>query len=323
MTTTMTDGVVVGVDGSPSSLIATDLAAEEARLRGVALSVVHVLSPPPAAPVGPGAPAATATATAGTAPAPEGARAGPGTLPPGAAAPRDRAEKLVAEAVSRVRALAPEVAVSGEVVAGETLPVLVEHSRTAALVVVGGRGTGGFTELLLGSVAEHLAAHAHCPLLVSRGGLQPPPGPVVLGVDGSPSGSGATGFAFGQASLHGCGLVAAHMWSEWTAPLSAPEKRSMPFTYEPDMLREGEERLLAEALAGWRERFPDVGVEHRVLRGRTREGLIEASKEARLLVVGRRGRGGFAGMLLGSVSHAALHHAHCPVVVVPQGERRG
>lgn len=90
----------------------------------------------------------------------------------------------------------------------------------------------------------------------------------------------------------------------------------MPYAYEPGMLADAEERLLAEAVAGWRERYPSVSVEYKVLRGGAREALIESSGSAELLVVGARGRGGFVGLLLGSVSQALLHHAHCPVTVV-------
>lgn len=290
--------VVVGVDGSEASLAATEHAAEEAALRGTGLRVVQALSWPTA-------PVLSGVTVAGSA----------------AEAFYQWAESSVEEAVSRARKAAPGVEVTGSVGLGEVLPLLTEMSDAASLLVVGSKGKGAFSGLLLGSVATSLASHCRCPLLVVRGNAEPS-GPVVVGVDGSPANRDAVAFAFEEASLRGAGLVAGHMWSEWSVPPAPPADPSEPYARQPGQLREEEEALLSEALAGYGERYPDVAVEHSAVRGRTREGLIDASKGARMLVVGARGYGGFKGMLLGSVSQAALHHAHCPVVVVPaKGDR--
>lgn len=290
--------VVVGVDGSASSLAAAEAAAVEARRRDAGLRVVHAfIWPAMHVPLGPSAWGP-----------PEG-----GLL--------HMTERLVAEAVERAKAAAPAVEVTGGVVTGEPLTVLEAQSRAAELVVVGSRGMGGFVGLLVGSTAVHLAAHGRCPVLMVR---EPPEaaGPIVLGVDGSAAGDKAVDFAFAEAALRGAPLDALHAWTPWNAPMAPPQDTSMPYTNEPGALAEGEERLLAETLVGRRERYPGVSVTQRVVRGATREALIEASRTARLLVVGARGRGGFAGLLLGSVSHAVLHHAHCPVAVV-RGEDGG
>ena len=283
--------VVVGVDGSASSLAAVDVAAREARLRDAGLRVVHAfLWPATHVPLG----------------------AWPLGPPEGGV--RNMVEHLVAEAVERARAAEPEVDVSHVVVTGEPLTVLEAQSRAAELVVVGSRGIGGFVGLLVGSTAVHLVAHGRCPVLVVR--EQPSPdGPIVLGVDGSRAGEQAVDFAFAEAALRGAGLVALHAWTTWNAPLPSPREPSMPYANPPGELAAEEERLLSEALAGHRERYPDVTVKHEVVHGRTREALIEASRSAQLVVVGAWGRDGFAGLLLGSVSQALLHHAHCPVVV--------
>lgn len=284
--------VVAGTDGSESSLAAVVAAAREARWRGAALRVVHAfLLPMTHAPLD--------------------------AVPPGL--PDDglvrTAEELVAEAVEHARATAPEVAVSSAVLAGDPLSVLVEESRGAEVVVLGSRGTGAFGGLLVGSTAVDLAAHGRCPVLVVRGGGDAS-GPVLLGVDGSPAGERAVAFAFAEAARRGTGLVALHAWTMWNAALPPPQDPTMPYSNPPGALAESAERLLAEALAGYRERYPQVPVERRAVRGRTREALIEASRSAQLTVVGARGRGGFAGLLLGSVSQALLHHAHSPVAVV-------
>ncbi|WP_431961361.1 universal stress protein [Actinacidiphila sp. bgisy160] len=285
--------VVVGADGSASSLAAVETAAREARWRGAGLRVVHAfLWPAMHVPLG------------------------PSSLGPSDGGLRNAAQHVVAEAVERAGSVAPDVEVSHAVVTGEPLTVLEAQSRAAELVVVGSRGMGGFVGLMLGSTAVHLAAHGQCPVMVVR--EQPAAGgPVLLGVDGSPAGADAVDFAFAEAALRGAELLALHAWTPWNTPVPAPPlDPTMPYASEPGELARTEERLVAEAIAGRRERHPGVTVRTRTVHGGTRETLIEESRTAQLLVVGARGRGGFAGLVLGSVSQAVLHHAHCPVVVV-------
>lgn len=282
--------VVVGVDGSACGLAAVDLAAREAALRGRALRVVHgFIWPLMHVPLGPSA------------------------MGPPEGGLRHHAERIVAEAVERARAAAPGTEVTGEVITGGAAGVLVGCSRTAGLVVVGDRGLGGFTGLLVGSVAVQLAAHASCPVLVARGSADRA-APVLLGVDGSPANDAAVGFAYDEAALRGVSLIALHAW---TRPVSTGPGDLLPLVYDTDELAAEEERLLAEALAGWHDKYPDVEVERRLVHGAARKALIEATGRAQLVVVGSRGRGGFTGLLLGSVSQAVLHHARCPVAVVP------
>ncbi|MEV8550172.1 universal stress protein [Streptomyces glaucescens] len=289
----MSDPVIAGVDGSPSSLAAVDVAAREARLRGTSLRVVHALGRPAA------------------------------HLPTGAA-PWSAADRGlepmvhggVARAEERARAAEPGLEITRSVVAGDALEVLEIESRSAALTVVGSRGLTGFTGLLLGSTAVYLAAHGHGPLMVVRG-RPDPAGPVLLAVDGSPAGERAVEFAFAEAALRGAPLVALHVWNTWSE--RAYEGPGDPLTAvvaDADRLREAEQRLLDGTVAAWQEAYPEVTVERRLVRSRIRNALIDASREAQLVVVGARGSGGFTGLLLGSVSQALLHHAHCPVTVV-------
>jgi nucleotide-binding universal stress UspA family protein len=286
--------VVVGVDGSPAGLAAVAVAAREARMRGTGLRVVHAFFwPMMRVPLE------------------------PSSMGPPDGGLRNQADRVVEEALGHAREVAPDVVAEGTVVTGDTLPVMAEESRGAALAVVGSRGLGAFVGLLLGSTGVHLAAHGHCPVLVVRGAGDPArEGPVVAGVDGSPSGDAAIEFAFAEAAMRGSGLVAVHAWSPWKAEAPAPQDPAAPHASRAGDLAANEERVLAEALAGRQERYPDVPVERKVLRDGPREALIEASREASLVVVGARGRGGFTGMLLGSVSQALLHHADCPVAVV-------
>ncbi|MEE1760997.1 MULTISPECIES: universal stress protein [unclassified Streptomyces] len=209
---------------------------------------------------------------------------------------------LVKEAARRAKSVAPQLEVSEAVMTGEVAAVLEAESRTADLLVVGSHGTGGFIGMLVGSKAVTLAAYGHCPVMVVRGEEPDPARPVVLAVDGSPMGEKAVDFAFAEASLRGAELVGVHAWLPDYAP--------------PGTGTESAERLLAQALVGHAEQYPDVMVRHDVISGEVREVLIETSRTAQLMVVGARGRGGFLGLLLGSVSQALLHHAHSPVAVV-------
>lgn len=294
----MTGPVVVGVDGSPAALAAVDAAAREAQVRGVGLRVVHAFTWP------------AMHVPQGTSP-----------LGPPSGGVRERVEDLVGQAVGRARSAAPGVDVDRAVIAGEALTVLEAQSRTAHLIAVGHRGSGGFLQLLLGSTAVHLSAHSRCPVMVVRG--RPDlAGPVVVAVDGSPQGQPAIAFAFAEAALRSAELLALHAWSTWADhgehSLGQPVDL-VDLIGDVDQIRAAEERVLTEALTGHRERYPDVTVRPSLVRGRTRPVLIEASGSAQLMVVGARGHGGFAGMLLGSVSQAVLHHARCPVIVVRSG----
>lgn len=285
----MTGPVVVGVDGSEPSIVAVEAAAREARLRGAHLRVVHAFTPP---------------ALRFPLPKPEDVHAA--------------AAEMLSEAAACARVVEPGLEVTTDLMTGEPLAVLVAESHNAELVVVGHRGRGAFVGLLAGSTGVQLAAHAHCPVLVVRDRWDPE-GRVVVGVDGSRAGEAAVDFAFAEASLRRVGVLALHAWTPWNVQVPPPEDPAMPYAAQPGELAAQEERVLAEALTGRQERYPDVAVERRPVRGETRETLIEASAGAQLIVVGTRGRGGFTGLLLGSVSHALLHHAHCTVAVVPDG----
>ncbi|MDG4798418.1 universal stress protein [Micromonospora sp. WMMD1082] len=281
--------IVVGVDGSEIALHAVRAAAREAAYRHRPLRVVHAfIWPLMRVPLGP-APGAPAE----------------GGL-------RNQAERCVAEAVAEAGKVAPEVAVTGAVVDGAGSAVLLDEARDAALIVLGNRGLGGFAGLLLGSVAVQVSAHADCPVLVVRGEARAD-GPVVVGVDGSESSQEAVRFAFEEAAWRGADLVAVHAW---LYPTPAGPGDILPLVYDLDAFRDEEERTLAEAVAGWSERYPEVTVRRRLVRGSPARALVEESRTAQLVVVGARGRGALGALLLGSVSHAVLHHAHSPLAIV-------
>ena len=285
----MTAPVVVGVDGLPPSTAAVALAVRTAVERHRPVRVVHAFVWPLL-----------------------NVPLGPSPYGPPQGGLRHAAEKIVNEAVAYARGCDPRVAVCGEVINGGVSAVLVAESRRAFAVVLGDRGLGGFSGLLVGSVAVQVAAHAGCPVLVARGTAREN-GPVVVGVDGSPNSDRAVAFAAQEAVLRKTDLRAVHAW---TGLVSTGPGDILPLVYDPEFVAEEESRLLFEATAGLAERHPDLIVGHRVVRGRAARTMIAQSHGAQLVVVGERGRGGFTGLLLGSVSQALLHHADCPVAVV-------
>ncbi|NUT91962.1 MAG: universal stress protein, partial [Saccharothrix sp.] len=188
---------------------------------------------------------------------------------------------------------------------------MVWESERARLVVLGSRGLGGFTGLVVGSVAVAVAAHGRCPVVVVRGEDRAD-GPVVVGVDGSPASEDAVDFAFEAASARGVPLKAVHAWSDFL--VDGPYGSRL--TVDWAQVEAAEQRLLAERLAGRAEKYPDVVVQRLVVRDRPVRALLAEAEGAGLLVVGSRGHGGFTGMLLGSTSQALVHHATCPLAVV-------
>jgi nucleotide-binding universal stress UspA family protein len=224
--------------------------------------------------------------------------------------------RWLSEAADLARATSAEVEIGTEVLDGIATQVLIEESSTARLVVLGLRGLGGFSGLLVGSVAVGLAAHGHCPVVVVKPSDEDSPvpqtGPVVVGVDGSPLSDDAVAFAFDAAASRGVALIAVHTWLDvnlagaWTA---------LPWAVEWATVQAEEERLLTDRLAPWREKYPDLEVRRVVTKDRPLHALLDNAAGAQLIVVGSRGRGGFTGLALGSVSQALLRHAEVPVAV--------
>lgn len=289
MTSSEARPVLVGVDGSESSQTAVDLGVREAQLHGRPVRLVHAFVWP--------------LLGVYVGPSPAG--------PPGGGLAAD-ADRVLASALARAAKADPELPVTGEVVTGQPVPVLLAEAQRAALVVLGDRGLGGFTGLLVGSVAVQVAGHAPGPVLVARGAGEPG-GPVVVGVDGSATSLAALEFAAAEAAVRRAELLALHTWF---GKLPHEEEQELPLIYDAEDVQLAQARKLAEWLAPVRDRFPAVTVRERVEHGRAARALVTASAAAQLVVVGARGLGGFAGLLLGSVSQAVLHHAGCPVAII-------
>ena len=280
-----TTSVVVGVDGSEPSRRALAWASREARHRGAPLRIVHAL-PSERLLTGSGDPEL---------------RAGAQSMLDAAASDPDLVEE--------------SSAVTAAVLSGGATKALVEESRHGALLVVGSRGYGGFANLLLGSTSVVVTAHAACPVVVvpdrpDSGDA----GPVVVGIDASEGCTRALEFAFPRARDRGSRLIALHAWKPPTA-YGVYGAGELLKTKDGKVADEVGGRL-TNALAPWQERFPEVTVEQRVVRGQAVAELVKASGEGvDVVVVGSRGRTGLAGTVLGSVSQGLLHHAAGPVVV--------
>lgn len=279
--------ILVGVDGSRAGLEAVAWAVQEAALRHAPLRIVHVI--------------------------PAWAYKLPEDAPRAGVARwmRDSAAATLERGAEWARAENRAVEVESRLLPGDPRLSLIEAAKEAELLVVGSHGLGGFRGMLLGSVALGVSGHTTCPVAVVRTAPAGQGGPVVVGVDGSPAGADAVAFAFAEAALRGAELRAVHAWS-------GPVIEGSPSMFTPsEEMEEDARRVLAAALAGASERYPQVKVVGQAVNGHPVDVLKDACADAALLIVGSRGRGDLTGLILGSVSHSMLHHTACPVVVVP------
>ncbi|MGB8403876.1 MAG: universal stress protein [Mycobacterium sp.] len=282
--------ILVGIDGSTSALHALNWAVREAQLRNLPLRLAHAVD--------------FGSFAMG--------------FNPGASESffkylEQKGQTSLDEAADHVQITDSDVEVSLARVSGRPQRVLSDLSKNAFLTVVGSSGLNGFTGLLAGSVAVELTAHGHSPVVVVRAPGLPVNGPVVVGISGAPESEDAIGWAFEEASMRGTELVAILVSSYLPAYFYYSEP-----PWEDLSGQAGEEQqrmLLAERLAGWQEKFPDVVVRRIVVTGNPGQVLLSHTQHAQLIVAGSRGRGDAGGFFLGSTSHRLIHHAACPVLV--------
>jgi nucleotide-binding universal stress UspA family protein len=283
--------IVVGVDGSPGADAALAWALDEARSLHCDVHLVYAYGD---------AYTDRAVEIYGRLPVPELEQVS------------SAARMIVDRAADRATELAPQVRVSIEAVGAPPARALLTEAERASRIVLGSRGLKTFGSAVLGSVGAAVAARAACPAIVVRGpaGLVDERAAVVVGVDASPRSAPVLEFAFDYASRHALPLRPVLCWHRdvLTEIVWSPETPAPPRA----------EEWLSEALAGWREQYPDVAVHPGVVRDHPAAGLLAAAAAQHLLVVGTRGEHALVGTLLGSVTQAMLHHATCPVAVIPR-----
>ncbi|NBE54547.1 universal stress protein [Streptomyces boluensis] len=284
--------LIVGVDGSQSGLQAVDWAVDEAARHGLPLRLVN---------------ASLWERYEGAALAERLGRT----------SPESAAEQIVGTATERALRQDPDVAVSSAILHEEATDALLRAAEHATALVTGQHGRGPVTELLLGSVSLALTARAPCPVIVVRGteeSREGTHGRVLLGVGSAATGASALRFALRAAEARGCTLEAVRAWQ---AP--AHETVDHPLLIgEPEHHFEQEATLLLDEVLGTAaEDHPRIRVDHFAIEGPAHKVLLHRSADADLLVIGARHRHSHFGLQLGGVAHALLHHAACPVAVVP------
>ncbi|MER7901369.1 universal stress protein [Streptomyces sp. NPDC096046] len=284
--------LVVGVDGSDGSILAVDWAVDEAARHGLPLRLVH---------------GSLWERYEGALP----------SLSLQRPSERVMAQHIVASAEERVRRLNPDVKVSVEAVAAEAVSALLSEGDNASAMVTGSRGRGELKGALLGSVGLAVAARAYCPVIVVRGdkaGLAGTHRRILLGAGDPDTSHEAVRFAFREAEARACVLDVVRAWrrpAHENADRSAPAEETAEHEARASDLVDA---LIAEVAVD----HPAVRVKRATIEGPARRVLVNRSEAADLVVVGARRRSGHFGLQLGRVSHTLLHHAACPVAVVPQ-----
>jgi len=282
--------LVVGFDGSPDSVRALDWALAEASLRNTSVDLCHVWNQP----YSPG-------------------QTGSG----GDDAPRAGAQRVLAEGSRHAAEHTPSVQVRAHLRFGSAAHLLVLAARDAALLVLGGRGTGGFGDLRIGSVSAHVVRHADCPVILVRDVPGPGAGRgahgrrIVVGIDESAGCETAVAFAFEEAARRGVAVNAVHAFDQASVQTTAYLGEA-----ELSRLRQNAQDAFSALLTPQADKYPGLAVSFQLVHGGPAPALIEASADAALLVLGSHGHGRFATAMLGSTSHTVLHHAPCPVAVV-------
>jgi nucleotide-binding universal stress UspA family protein len=285
--------VLVGVDGSEESLRAVEWAARQAKRRRSPLRIVSAPAMPPRM----------------------RGQVDPVTV---ANALRGMSAQALAAALTRSEEVAPGLPVDTGLLSGPPAVALSAAGGDASMLVVGARGIGGFTAMILGSVSRYVAAHAACPVIVVRQETSAVHREIAVGIRDTENGTAALAFAFEEAALRDADLVAVHASAWFPAALRVPDPGGA-------IRQVGDiEEILAEAtshlaamLAGWRDKYPAVRIRQDVVRGHPARVLASYSARADLVVLGRHGGPAPGSAGVGSVQHAVLNHAHGPVAIVP------
>ncbi len=294
--------IVVGYDGSASAGTALDWATGQAERYDLPLTVISVVD------------------YVGMLP---GVNGPPSWL----AVLQKEADEIASKGEQRARKHADSIDISTEACVGQVAGLLISASRSADRLVVGTRGHGGLAGTLLGSVGLALSAHAHCPVVVVRGDpTSPGPDrPVLVGIDDSAGARSALHYAADRAAEAHARLIVATTYRPVPAQVWAESGYYLDLAGSAKfdkLARESASNVTAAGVRSAKERHPDLDAQELVTTGSPAQELVRAAADGcGLLVVGTRGHGGFAGLLLGSVSHGVIHSAPCPVAILPTENR--
>ena len=293
-----TKPIVVGVDGSEESFQAAEWAALEAKRRGSPLRIVSAPAVMPRL------------------------RAYHATESMVAIALRGVSARALDAAVARSEEVAPGLAVKTGLLSGAPALAVAESGSTAAMLVVGARGAGGFAGMVLGSVSRYAAAHAPCPVMVVRQENMAVHREIAVGIRDPQDTTDTLGFAFEEAALRGADLTAVHAWfwfpSQLRGPVGGGDAELRPA--DAQQISAQATSQLTAALREWQDRYPGVRVRQDVVHGHPGRLLASYSARADLVVLGRHGSPRGAGPGIGSIQHAVLDHARGPVAIVPSAQ---
>ncbi|GAA4123724.1 universal stress protein [Knoellia locipacati] len=281
-----TERIVVGIDGSAHGWAALAWAAEHASRRSIPVHIIHAFAPDIPM-LGFGSTDQTSI--------------------------KNEGERLLTTARARAHAIDPTLTLTTSLPPGFASPALVKASHDATMVVLGAVGHGLLSRATIGAVAQQVAAHATCPVVIvgHEGHSETPHHRVVVGVDGSTPSAAALHSAFDYAASQESELVVVHAW-EAKGPEDPTLKTDSSWpAYESDLEQRVDREIAASSAA-----HPAVKVRHEVVRDSPVAALIQAADTADLVVVGARGTGGFPGLHLGSVSSRLLGRTACPLVLV-------
>jgi nucleotide-binding universal stress UspA family protein len=286
--------VVAGTDGSEESLRAVDWAAREAVLRGLPLRIVGVTAMLPRMV--------------------ERHRQAAGGIDTVSDVLRKERDRALAAAAERAAAAAPDLMIDADELTGAPSYALTEAASGASLLVVGARGVGTFTAMILGSVSQYVSMHATCPVAVVREETKAAHPQVGVGISDPAHSAAALAFAFEEAALRKASLIVVHAWDMPSDPIATATWDLA--TPGRTALEEAAARELDTLLAEWQGKYPEVQVSHDFVHAHPGRALVGLSARADLVVLGRHTtHGPLPGT--GAVRHAVLHHAHGPVVMVP------
>jgi len=299
--------IVVGVDGSEQALHAVGWAAREAAWRKAPLRIISVSAMP--------------------------SRMRPYSATPATVADnlRKMSARALSTALARAQEVAPGLLADADLVTGAPVQALTASGSGASMLVLGARGAGGFSAMVLGSVSRYVAAHAPCPVVVAPEDSGAVQAEIVVGVGDPAQAADSLGFAFDEASMRGARLTAVHALQRlpWAALLDDEDPyqteaavmalEGADAASDPGIFAPADEAAatadLAEVIDGWRDKYPEVAVSQQVIRGHPGRVLARWSTRADLVVIGRHGDPHRA--RLGSIQHPLLSHAHGAIAIVP------